>query len=56
LKPLPEIRQRVLDEMLSTNSPMFSPNAQNYLRTKLGLKNNSATTETPPSVTPAEPQ
>jgi hypothetical protein len=54
LKPLNEIRQRVLDEMLATNSPMLDAYAQNYLRTRLGLKT-PVKTETPPPVTPATP-
>ena len=54
LKPLGEIQQRVLDELLDPKSNMLDPYYRNYLRTKLGMTN-SNTTETPPSAAPATP-
>jgi hypothetical protein len=50
LKPLKEIRQRVLDYMLDPNPQTrpLSPYNQNYLRTKLGLKSPTATETAPP--------
>jgi hypothetical protein len=59
LKPLKEIRQRVLDYMLDPNPQTrpIGPAAQNYLRTKLGLRNTNATEPPPPAATnsPAPP-
>jgi hypothetical protein len=55
LKPLAEIQQRVLDEMLDPKSGMLDVNAQNHLKTVLAYKN-PATTETPPPVAPVTPQ
>jgi hypothetical protein len=54
LKPLSEIRQRVLDNMLDPKTGMLDPYYQNYLRTKLGLKN-PGPTEPAPSAAPSEP-
>jgi hypothetical protein len=50
LKPLKEIKQRVLDQLLDPKTQMMDPAAQNYLRTKLGLKNPATTTPVPPEV------
>jgi hypothetical protein len=54
LKPWSEIKQRVLDEMLDSHAQTshLSAYSQNYLRTKLGLKNPNAT-EAPPPAAPA---
>jgi hypothetical protein len=52
LRPWQEIRKRVLDTMLDPRTGMLSPYAQNYLRTKLGLKAPSAT-EPVPALTPS---
>jgi hypothetical protein len=54
LKPLSEIRQRVLDNLLDPKAGMLEPYYQNYLRTKLGLKN-PATIEPAPSAAPPVP-
>jgi hypothetical protein len=54
LPPLNEIRQRVLDEMLAPKSSFLDTYAQNYLRSKLGLKAPAAP-ETPPPAAPATP-
>jgi hypothetical protein len=52
LKPLSEIRQRVLEEMLDPKSGMLDATGRNYLRTKLGYKD-STPAETPPPAAPA---
>jgi len=54
LKPPPEIKQRVLDNLLDPNSGMMNPYYQNVLRTKLGLKN-PGTNEPPPVAAPSGP-
>jgi hypothetical protein len=55
LKSLSEIRQRVLDNLLDPKAGMLDLNQQNYLRTKLGLKNPSATEPPPADATPSPP-
>jgi hypothetical protein len=52
LKPLSEIRQRVLDNMFDPKSGV-DPYVQNILRTKLGLKNTGTNAPAPPAAPPA---
>jgi hypothetical protein len=53
LKPAPEIKQRVLDEMLDPKAGMLDPYYQNYLRTKLGLKSPPRPSLAPEAAPPA---
>jgi len=52
VKPLAEIRQRVLDNLLDPKAGMLDLNQQNYLRTKLGLKNPGAIEPAPAAAPP----
>ncbi len=52
LKPYQQIQQRALDYLLDPKRSPLEAYYQNYLRTKLGLKN-PAPVETPPAATPA---
>jgi hypothetical protein len=52
LKPLKEIKQRVLDELLDPKAGRLDPYYQNYLRTKLGLKNPVAIEPAPSAAAP----
>jgi hypothetical protein len=55
LKTLPEIRQRVLDNLLDPKAGMLDAYYQNYLRTKLGLKNPGTAAPAPESAPGAAP-
>jgi hypothetical protein len=53
LHPLPEIKQRVLNQLLDPKAGMLAPEAQNYLRTKLRITSPGTDTNAlPPAATP----